>query len=346
MHRRLVWIGSVALLAGIVATIPLLARANAPPAQAALHDTWTRARDEMPMVYAPAGEFDMGSADAQVDYALALCNGRHPGCGHCSVEKDLCRREWFDNERPAHGVRLSAFWIDAHEVTNAQYARCVAAGACIPPRKSSLYTLHAYYGNPAYDAYPVIHVDWGQADAYCRWAGGRLPTEAEWEYAARGPDGWLFPWGDLFPGGTDATGFALMAPQRQESATAARGERPSAPTLNYCDANCWFVWRDEELDDGFEMTAPVGSFSAWKSWAGALDMAGNVAEWVADWYDEGYYARAVRDDPRGPESGEFRVVRGGSWGQAPLYQTATHRGSKRPDETNIYTGFRCVAGGG
>jgi formylglycine-generating enzyme required for sulfatase activity len=233
-------------------------------------DTWTRPADGMVMVYVPAGEFQMGSTDDEVDYALQLCYGD-------------CERYWFDGEQPVHTVVLDGFWIDQTEVTNAQYRRCVGAGYCRSPTQSSSYTRASYYGNSTYDDYPVIHVSWRQAATYCEWAEARLPTEAQWEYAARGSEGQVFPWGNTFDGAR----------------------------LNYCDSSCRFDWAASTVDDGYADTAPVGSYRAGASWCGALDMAGNVYEWVADWY--GAYSTGRLVNPTGVGSGEFRVLRGGSW---------------------------------
>jgi formylglycine-generating enzyme required for sulfatase activity len=318
--RRLTWVaGGVLAVAVIVGMVGFGSRGFGPervPADAALHDTWTRPADEMVMVYVPAGEFQMGGDDDDVDYALELCDEYHRGCHVCDPTRDVCKREWFEDQQPAHAVALDGFWIDQTEVTNAQYQRCVEAEACDPPEKSSLYTLDFYYGNSAYDDYPVIHVDWHQAAAYCEWAGARLPTEAEWEYAARGPQGRTFPWGSEFDG----------------------------TLLNYCDVNCWLAWRGDTFDDGYADTAPVGSFPAGASWCDALDLAGNVWEWVADWYDADYYSCSPSQNPTGPSSGERRVLRGGSWGLEPIYAHSTYRGTDYPDSTKIYRGIRCVRG--
>ncbi len=158
----------------------------------------------------------------------------------------------------ARVVALDDFRIDRTEVSNAQYRRCVDAGGCDPPLESSSYSHSAYYGESEYDDYPVMWVNYDQAVAYCEWAGARLPSEVEWEYAARGPEGRRFPWGNDF----------------------------DRVRLNFCDANCVFGVADETVDDGYADTSPVGKFPSGASWCGARDLAGNVWEWVADRYDD------------------------------------------------------------
>nr|NIN64075.1 SUMF1/EgtB/PvdO family nonheme iron enzyme [Anaerolineae bacterium] len=271
-----------------------------------LGDIWTRPADGMVMVYVPAGEFEMGSDDDEVDYALQLCNDYFGDC----------EREWFEDEQPVHIVALDGFWIDRTEVTNGQYRRCVEAGACDPPAESGSSTHDSYYGHSAYDDYPVIYVSWHQAAAYCAWAGARLPTEAEWEYAARGPQGRVFPWGDEFDG----------------------------TRLNYCDANCEEDWADETVDDGYADTALVGSFPAGASWCDVQDLAGNVWEWVADWRDSDYYDRSPSQNPTGPSSGEYKVLRGGSWNSVPHHVRSANRLGHDPDCTINLVGFRCARG--
>jgi eukaryotic-like serine/threonine-protein kinase len=209
-------------------------------------------------------------------------------------------------------VTLDGYWIDQTEVTNAQYKRCVAAGSCRARRadETSSFTYSSYYGDSTYADYPVIRVDWNQAQAYCEWAGGRLPTEAEWEKAARGTDGRMYPWGDGPLTGARANFFDA-----------------------YCDS-----WADCSQDDRYADTAPVGSYPDGASPYGALDMAGNVWEWVADWYDAEYYNRSPGENPTGPSSG-YHLVRGGSWMSGSADLRAAYRYLYNAD---YESGFRCV----
>ncbi len=274
-----------------------------PPHTASLGDTWVRPTDDMTMVYVPGGEFQMGSDDDEVDVALETCHGYYT---------TPCQRAWFEVEQPVHPVVLDRFWLDRTEVTNAQYRRCVEAGACGPPRRSDSDTRTAYYGDSAYDEYPVIHVTWSQADAYCRWAGGRLPTEAEWEYAARGPEGRRYPWGEQYDG----------------------------TRLNSCDANCAYEWADGSFDDGHGDTAPVGSYPGGASWCGALDLVGNVWEWMADRFGE--YPTERQVNPTGPSSGTDRALRGDAADGTRSVSRAAARHGMEPGRSYKYTGFRCA----
>lgn len=214
-------------------------------------------------VYIPAGEFRRGSAEAQ-------------------------------DEMPVQEISLDAFWIMRTEVTNAQYARCVDAGACTPPSNDR-------WLDPTYADHPVTHVDWERANTYATWVGGRLPTETEWEKAARGTDERMYPWGD---------------------------EAPTDHQLNY---------NYQEGD-----TVPVGSYDAGASPYGLLDMAGNVEEWVADWYADDAYVRAPAQNPQGPAEGIFRVVRGGSFNSSRLDVRTTARGRALPNSAFPSVGFRVM----
>jgi formylglycine-generating enzyme required for sulfatase activity len=267
-------------------------------------------KDGTVMVYVPSGEFYMGSDADGVRTAQDLCR-EYKG----DLARGTCWLTAFQDEQPAHLVGLDGFWIDRTEVTNGQYRQCVGEGACVPPVESGSYTRDSYYGNSVYDDYPVIWVRWDQAADYCAWAGRRLPTEAEWEYAARGPEGLLFPWGNFFDG----------------------------TLLNYCDVDCDGV-NDETVDDGYPDTAPVGVFPGGVSWCGALDMAGNVREWVADWY--GRYPREQQENPTGPASGESRIPRGGSWYDVPDDVRSANRGGNRTDYSRFKVGFRCASSSG
>ena len=236
--------------------------------------------------YVPAGEFLMGSDWEEIkDYPLA---------------------HEFQNEAPKHWVYLDAFWIDHTEVTNAQYAKCVADGGCTPS---------GCMNNPAFNQpnQPVVCVTREQAITYCHWAGRELPTEAQWEKAARGTDGRLYPWGNV----------------------------PS-PSCEYV------VMNDGGLSCGRgETTWPVGSKPRGASPYGALDMAGNVWEWVSDWYDPNYYAYSPYENPTGPDGpvdDHLGVRRGGSFNRdqpsqlrvAIRYWQDVHTSNK----TSL--GFRCV----
>lgn len=220
-----------------------------------------------------------------------------------------------DDEKPEHTVYLDEFCIDKYEVTNAQYKECVDAGVCNPPARPSSPSRFSYYGNPEFDNYPVIWITWNDAQTYCKWRGKRLPTEAEWEKAARGTDGRLWPWGNSDPDGSKA---------------------------NLCDVNCTHDWKESHLDDGYTDTAPVGSFEAGKSPYGVYDMVGNVREWVADWYAPDYYRNGPDRNPPGPSSGIGKALRGGSWRSNLPVARITYRLWYSPDVKDEYIGFRCA----
>jgi formylglycine-generating enzyme len=256
--------------------------------------TRKRPADDMEMIYVAAGEFTMGSTDQQVEQSYQMCR-------EC---EGRCERGRFAMEQPAHSVALPAFWIDKNEVSNAQYQRCVAAGECWPPSADQAELNRTEH--------PVVSVDRNEAAAYCQWAKARLPTEAEWEYAARGPDARIFPWGNDF----DAT------------------------KVNYCDASCGYSWKDRVVDDGYTQTSPVCDCSDGASWCGALNLAGNVAEWVADRYAP--YPSERQENPTGPSSGLRWVVRGGSWATGWHYVRGATRHPVLPDARYNDLGFRCA----
>lgn len=199
------------------------------------------------------------------------------------------------NQRPQHKVFLDAFWIDQTEVTNAQYQVCVKEGACGSPHEAD------YFKDTKYSSYPVIYVSWDEAQTFCNWAGKRLPSEAEWEKAARGDDGRTYPWGN---------------------------REPNSDLVNYFDIR--------------KGSTEVGSYSAGASPYGAMDMAGNVWEWTADWYDPDYYKISPARNPHGPATGERRIIRGGSWFSLTEIVVRTYyRKASNPEAQNYTTGFRC-----
>ncbi len=205
----------------------------------------------------------------------------------------------YAQEKPVHTVYLDSFYIDKYEVTNALYKACVDTGLCSPPKEMKSYTRNSYYGNSQYDDYPVIYVDWNMSNTYCQWRGAQLPTEAQWEKAARGTDGRDYPWGE---------GIACS----------------KANSLN-CSVGD---------------TAIVGSYKNGVSPYGIYDMAGNVWEWVADWYSETYYQNSPQSNPLGPESGQYRALRGGAFGDSDL--RVSNRLRDDPANNFYSIGFRCA----
>ena len=246
--------------------------------------------DGMPQVYVPAGVVRMGGLDVH------------------AVGSD---------ELPAHTVSLDAFWIDQLEVTNAMYMLCVQAGSCTLPDDWASDRRFSYFNTEEFKDYPVVHVTWGQASIYCDWAERRLPTEAEWERAARGDDFRNYPWGD---------------------------EPPNETYTNF----------NRLVND----TSRVGSYALGASPYGALDMAGNVWEWVADLYRTDYYRTSPEHNPLGPETNTTnrRVIRGGSFQDEWVNLRVSKRGSAlgpapnapfdtpgRDGEHSSKIGFRCAA---
>ena len=263
--------------------------------------------DDMVMVYVPEGEFEMGSNE-------------------------------YDDEKPIHTVYLDTYWIDRTEVTNAMFAAFVEVTDYETDTESRGWS-YAYFGDDGWgevegadwwhpkgpssntagmDDHPVVHVSWNDASAYCEWAGKRLPTEAEWEKAARGTDGRTYPWGDQGAAGN---------------------------LLNFADTNLDASWADDSVDDGLRFTSPVGSYLDGVSPYSALDMAGNVWEWVVDWYGADYYGSSPSSNPGGPSSGEYRVLRGGSWNSVEWNVRSANRYRNNPADTRNDIGFRCARSG-
>ena len=286
---------SAPIQAAFTETVPassltdVLINTSAPlPAPMFTAEAMIDSKDGMVLVPIPAGEFEMGSSKAEDP-------------------------QTSEEELPRHTVYLRDYWIDKTEVSNAQYAMCVAdAEACTKPADNSSQTRDSYYDNSEYADYPVIFVSWSQAAAYCEWAGRRLPTEAEWEKAARGEDGRIYPWGSSFDG----------------------------TLVNYCDVNCQNEWKDSQFDDGYVETAPVGKYPAGASIYGVLDMAGNAFEWVADWFAP--YSQDRQLNPEGPDSGLDRIIRGGSWGDDRAHIRSSLRSRINGDKTLNFIGFRCA----
>ena len=274
-------------------TVPIISRAwtlmPSPTPTLGVGSVRISPKDGMRIVYVPEGEFIMGSEGYQ------------------------------DDEKPLHTVDLDAFWIDQYEVTNGMYAKCVEAKVCSVPipyffsvtafssdeipfrflADSSTY-LDQLDTDPEFFNQPVTSIFWDNANAYCQWVGRRLPTEAEWEKAARGIDAQTYPW----------------------------GEKIDCTKANYrsCVGN----------------PSRIGSYEAGQSPYGAYDMAGNAMEWVADWYGSRYYQKSPRENPSGPESGRYRVFRGGSWGSANLANRTTNRPGNAANIPNEFIGFRCA----
>ena len=225
-------------------------------------------------VLIPASTFIMGSASDEIDVAIRLCKKE-------AHDDESCEKP-FVNELEPHQVTLSAYYIDRTEVTVSAYRRCVEVGRCTAPPYAS--------GGRRFDRpdYPVTLVTWNDANDYCRFVGGRLPTEAEWERAARGTLGRRFPWGNLYNKSLSNHGRSNL------------GARPIGET---------------DDSDGFDELAPVGSFPAGRTPDGIDDMAGNAEEWVADAIDDfvgPHYPATSEVNPKGASAGVFRVVRGGS----------------------------------
>ncbi len=238
------------------------------------------------MVFVPAGEFLMGPAKGP---------------------------EGAD-DHPERRVYLDSFWIDKAPVTNAEYRRFTNATG---------YPLPKYADDPEYNQpdHPVVGVSWEDAIAYARWSNKRLPTDAEWEKAARGMDGRTYPWGNAW-------------------------DVSSNPRANFADRNASvYPWADRNADDRCARTSAVGSFPQGASPYGCLDMAGNVWEWCADWYDTPHHASASAStrNPEGPPTGTLRVLRGGAWNGTREHLQTTYRVCHEPSYRAPNFGFRCVS---
>jgi formylglycine-generating enzyme required for sulfatase activity len=282
MYRVLGWAAGMALIGAA-----MLDAADMPPARngtTASTDTF-KGKDGAPMILIPAGPFLMGSNDG------------------------------LPNERPEHTVTLEAYYIDQFEITAGRYQKFLeSAKRDLPPTwdDEAAQTLSDL---------PAVGMSWSDSAAYCKWAGRRLPTEAEWEKAARGTDGRRYPWGHM---------------------------QPFTDIANYNRG----MWVSEAItlvpvNSGLEgMSVRHGLKDGGRSFYGLFHMAGNAAEWVADWYDREYYPKSPARNPTGLATGDKRVIRGGSWADLPTALRVTARFSAEPDYEDRTIGFRCAMDAG
>ena len=256
--------------------------------------------DGMTMAYIPPGDFEMGGS---ADDIYNICEMSYSVCGD---------PQEYDETIMIHTVYLDGYWIDQTEVTNYMYYLCVLDGGCSEPDERSSDTRDSYYKNPEFNSFPMINVSWKEARNYCAWAGRRLPTEAEWEKAARGGlENQLFPWGDSYP---VCKVHEINGANFWDTAVGSRCYYPD--------------------------TKKVGSFAP--NGYGVYDMAGNVSEWVSDWYADNYYAISPNSNPLGPESGKYRVIRGGDWKSYGYKELIVYLRVRSTESPNYTTGFRCA----
>lgn len=294
------------------------------------------------MVEIPGGEFLMGFGAEILDipeYREDERTSRSQAVELQAIEE--CKRDFgeelstFCNERfiwgaslPARRIHVDAFAIDRYEVTTAEYRECVAAGACdVAPLVS---------GDTRYlkGEWPMVNVSWFDASAYCRWRGKRLPTEAEWEKAARGTDGRRWPWGGYYRQAGGNLGKLDSLAMRMLGARQLRSTQRMPLDTSVGDPS-----------DGYEILAPPGSMIWGKSPYGVMNMVGNVSEWVADYYSESGYEglpaiNPVRSVPVGGE--RWRAVRGGSWLLVPSLSRPYRRRAMMPEKRQTDIGFRCA----
>ena len=278
---------------------PAVNEVDLPPIEI-LVETILREVDGMVQIHLPGNTYLRGSTEEGVESGIDLCQQHY----------QPCNRWYYEREYPQHEVSLSSYLIDQSEVTNQQYQLCVEAGICSEPVECK--KGEPTYQDPQKNDHPVVCVNWEEASNYCGWVGGRLPTEAEWEYAVQGGGSLTYPWGVDFIG----------------------------TNVNYCDVNCDQAHADDSFDDGYKKTAPAGSFPAGNSWAGLEDLGGNVSEWVSDWY--GDYSTEPLHNPAGPGSGTEKMIKGCSWYSPSVYCRGATRGSVDPGTRLDYLGFRCA----
>jgi len=300
-------------LTAAAATLLALAALPADGSQHAARQQERALKRESEMARIPAGTFIMGADDEEVvDFKRACEEEFGPEIGQQACVPERLRD--FATGSPRL-VFVSAFEIDRLEVTTAHYRECVARGPC------DMRPLVAGDARYAVEAWPMVNVTWDDAATYCAWRGKRLPSEAEWEKAARGGDARRWPWGNY---------------DRKDGANVGRIEREIVRPPNPNS-----VGSDIDESDGFRELAPPGSLPFGRSPYGVQDMAGNAAEWVADWYDENGYAPSTVD-PTGPKSGHLRVTRGGSFYEPRFFARAYYRNAELPTERSITRGIRCA----
>jgi formylglycine-generating enzyme required for sulfatase activity len=258
--------------------------------------------DDVPMVLIPAGEFRMGSTQDHISKFLKDFDG-------VSLEA-------FQAEIPQRQVSLKAYYIDQYEVSYRRYREFL---------ESTGRTAPTFWENERFHQpdHPVLGVTWYDATAYCTWAGKRLPTEAEWEKAARGPEGYAYPWGNTWD------------PQRSNTASYWAGEPFSSIAK-------WAEWMQTALDRGKAGPMKVGTFSNGVSPFGVHDMAGNVSEWVFDWYSPYETQPTLIHNPNGADSGTMKVHRGGSWSVSSIFARSAYRARENPEKRSPYIGMRCA----
>jgi len=296
----------------LLLTLTVVSSPPAPPAgvEARTGSATVVRRPLEAMVPIRGGLFTMGASAELQSAALDLCREEIG-----PRNRSACIRDVVESEGPQRRVFISGFALDRVEVTVAAYRACVQAGACPP---APLSVSDRRFVQPSL---PITSVTWGEAYAYCAWRGARLPSEAEWERAARGSDGRVWPWGNVqrpnafnhgrFAGADDAGSdfIALIRPDGSDGAT---------------------------------YLAPVGAHPDGASPEGVLDLAGNAMEWTFDFYRPEPPQASSTVNPHGPEAGAMRVLRGGSWRQPPFFARTSYREAAAPDTRSPEIGFRCA----
>ena len=266
--------------------------------------------DNMDMILVPAGKFIGGTGERECKLIIQLMQ---PWAAK-GIKSPQLDRGWFAPEMPQREVYLDAFYIDKHEVTNTMYMKFCEATSCLPPS-------HWPEGKLPQSAerHPVTNINWYDAIRYAEWAGRRLATESEWEKAARGIDGRLYPWGNQF----SHYKLHYVLPYIPDD-------------LNDAQLMLELSHRQTSL------IADVDTYPNGSSPYGIFDMLGNVWEWTQDWYDATYYNIAPTANPPGPTAGTYRVIRGGGSSSDPEKLRCAYRARMEPDVRDVSVGFRCA----